>query len=548
MKNKETGNKKEQQEIFRALGKEYLNLFLINAKTGMARILKLDGYVTSSLEEHKTGEEKKYSYEDVCRQYIKERVHPEEQTDMLEKMALHTIKEALNEKTEYVDSYRTLTDGETHYYRFKYMWLNNTGQIIAGFQNIDEIVLKEKKNQDRLSEALEKAEQASRAKTEFLNGISHDIRTPLNAILGFTRLARNQLQENPAVVDDYLKKVEVSGRQLLSLINDVLDLSHIESGKVRIKKEMVYLPELFEELFTILRGEMERKKHKFVLDTSGMAHEEVVTDRLRLSRILLNILSNAVKFTESGGMIGFSVMEKTHNNPTYRTYEFRIKDTGIGMSKEFQEHIFESFAREQTSTISGVEGSGLGMAIAKNYIDLLDGTIRVKSQPRNGTEFLVSLPMEICEEMHPGGNNIKDTAEEEKYVEIIQEKMKGKPLLLVEDNLLNQEIAEELLTQAGLEVDTAENGKEALEKLLAGDTCEYAFVLMDIQMPVMDGYTATKTIRQMPDPQISQIPIFALSANAFQEDREKAEKAGMNGYLSKPVHLPELLKTIANVL
>lgn len=293
-------NLQEQLAIFNALGKDYLNLFLINAKTGNARILKMDGYVTSGLENHKEDDQRIYPYYATCEQYIKERVHPDDKQMMLEAMKLDKVIEELTKKQEYVDSYRTQTDGETHYYRFKYMWLEDTGQIIAGFHNIDEIVMKERAQQKRLSEALEKAERASNAKTEFLNGISHDIRTPLNAILGFTRLAK-QCTNDSVAVRDYLKKVEVSGKQLLTLINDVLDMSHIESGKIERKKENVNLSELLEELLTISREEIERKKIRFTFHMEEVMHENVITDRLRVSRILLNILSNAVKFTEPGG-------------------------------------------------------------------------------------------------------------------------------------------------------------------------------------------------------------------------------------------------------
>lgn len=244
-------------------------------------------------------------------------------------------------------------------------------------------------------------------------------------------------------------------------------------------------------------------------------------------------------------MVGFVVSEMKGAESSKGIYEFRIKDTGIGMSTEFQKHIFESFSREQTSTLSGVEGSGLGMSIAKRYVDLLGGTIDIKSQPGNGTEFIVKLPLEFGEKTADSLQTGKVLPESD--MEEMKKKIQGKRILLVEDNMLNQEIAMELLTQAGFVVDTAENGKEAVEQLESAKSKEYELVLMDIQMPVMDGYAATKAIRNLPDAEIAQIPIFALSANAFQEDKDKAEAAGMNGYISKPVQIEEMLQTIMKV-
>lgn len=523
----------EQFQIFTALSRDYLNIFLIDGEQNMAEILKMDGYVTTGLEKDKDAV---YPYEATCRQYISERVHPADQEMMREAMQLQRVLQELEKKDEYVGSYKTLVDGETHYYQFKYMQLKNTKHIIAGFQNIDAIIAKEREVQEALETALKAEEQSNRAKTVFLNSMSHDIRTPLNAIIGCASLAESHM-ENPAAVARYLSKITIAGNHLLALVNDVLDMSHIESGSVELELLPVHLPKLMEELQTILQESIEEKQLQFRIEMEDMVHTDIMADRLRLNQIFINILSNSVKFTKPGGTILFSIHERGDAPEGFCRYDFRVKDNGIGMNPSFVDHIFDTFSREQTVTVSGIQGSGLGMAIVKNIVDLLDGSISVKSKRGSGTETLVTLQFPICSTA---------AAEEQKSGQTAD--FTGKKLLLVEDNELNREIALELLGELGFIMDTAEDGTIAVEKMLHAEPDQYDLILMDIQMPLMDGYEATRQIRSISDPRKASIPILAMTANAFEEDRQKALKAGMNGHIAKPIDMEKMIETLKSLL
>lgn len=523
----------EQLAIFHAFSKDYLNIFLVDAKHDKAKILKLDGYVTSGLDKNQDIE---YPYYAVCRKYINERVHPDDQEIMYAAMRPEKVLEQLKEHEEYVGSYKILVDGEKHYFQFKYMRLEETGQTLAGFQNIDAIIMKEREQQEVLSEALEAAEHSSRAKTTFLNSMSHDIRTPLNAIIGFTALAESHIEDQEAV-KTYLSKINVSGNHLLSLVNDVLDMSHIESGTVRLEEVPVNLPEMVGDLCTIIQTSTASKQIELRTHINRLVHENVEADKLRLNQVLLNILGNAMKFTKAGGHIFFEVTELPGEKEGYAQYEFRISDTGIGMSEEFKEHIFEAFSREQTSTISGIQGTGLGMSIAKNLIELMGGTIRVESELGKGTEFTVSVELRYCDKIT---EKLKEDTEEQEF--------KGLKVLLVEDNELNREIAVELLSQEGFIMDTVTDGLEAVERLRDAGPGQYDLVLMDIQMPVMDGYEAARQIRKLDNLWAANLPIVAMTANAFEEDRQKALEAGMNEHVAKPIDIPKLLETLRNVM
>ena len=389
-----------------------------------------------------------------------------------------------------------------------------------------------------LSDALIAAEQANSAKTAFLNNMSHDIRTPMNAIVGFTELAVSNI-DNKEQVRDYLEKISVSGRHLLSLINDVLDMSRIESGKVTIEETEVHLPDVIRDLKTIIQPDIESKKLKLLIDTKNITHEDIITDKLRLNQVLLNILTNAIKFTPSGGSINFQVTEKPSRNGSITEFEFRIKDTGIGMSADFQKTIFEPFTREKTSTVSGIQGTGLGMAIAKNLIEMMGGAIILHSTEGKGSEFTVELPCKISRGSAKSGPLQSSESMPD---------FSGKRVLLAEDNELNQILAENILTTAGLAVDIACDGTEAVEKVKSAGAGYYNVILMDIQMPKMDGYEATRQIRALEDKAKADIPIIAVTANAFEEDRHVAEEAGMNGHLAKPYDIPAIMKTLKELL
>ncbi|SEQ60850.1 Signal transduction histidine kinase [Lachnospiraceae bacterium NE2001] len=434
-----------------------------------------------------------------------------------------------------------------------------------------EVEEKEKARRD-LSDALLAAERANRAKTAFLNNMSHDIRTPMNAIVGFTRLADENI-DNKEKVQDYLGKISVSSQHLLSLINDVLDMSRIESGKVTLEETDVHLPDMIQELKTIIQSNIASKQLELSIDMQDVKHEDIIMDKLRLNQVLLNILSNAIKFTPEGGIISFSVIEKTSSADDTADFEFRIKDNGIGMSEEFQKTIFETFTREKTSTVSGIQGTGLGMAIAKNIVDMMGGTISVISKEGEGSEFVVELPCKISSsstkarsqsempDLHSAVNDDEPEADlaqplsasKDEQIEKDSEAgsmpdFSGKRVLLVEDNQLNQILAENILTSVGLDVDIASDGTEAVEKMKSASQDYYDIILMDIQMPQMDGYEATRQIRALDDKIKSAIPIVAVTANAFEEDRKISMEVGMNGHLAKPYDIPEIMKTLSELL
>ena len=500
--------------------------------------------------------------------------------------------------------------------------------------------------------------------------MSHDIRTPMNAIIGFTSLAATHI-DNKDQVRSYLGKIMTSSRHLLSLINDVLDMSRIESGKVKIDAVPTHLPDVIHDLRTIIQANVTSKQMDLFIDTEDVINENIIADKLRLSQILLNILSNAIKFTRPGGTVSIRVIQKPTAPDGYADYEFRIKDNGIGMSQEFQAHIFEAFSREDSSTVSGIQGTGLGMAITKNLVDLMGGTISVHSEEGKGSEFIVNLRFAISGEtvhyekipqlqglralvadddtntclntgrmlrqiglrpewtisgkeaviraqdameqgdafsvyiidwLMPDMNgietvrrirrivgsdtpiivltaydwaDIEDEAREagvtafcskpifmselrsvltqpfrvaEDAPAAVQREFAGKKILLVEDNALNQEIAQEILQESGFQVELAGDGTEAVDKVAHAAPGQYDLILMDIQMPKMNGYEATRRIRALSNAELSAIPIVAMTANAFAEDKRAAIEAGMNGHIAKPIEIPKLMDTLKQIL
>ena len=389
---------------------------------------------------------------------------------------------------------------------------------------------------EELANALEAAESASRAKTDFLNNMSHDIRTPMNAIVGFTSLASMHIDDKEQV-QDYLAKISVSSQHLLSLINDVLDMSRIESGKTSIEKVPMHLPSLIDELGMIVQPEAEAKHQAFVIDRQGIANESILADKLHLNQVLLNILSNAVKFTPAGGSIRMCVSEKPSDQVGYTRFEFRVEDNGIGMSEEFQESLFDPFTRARTSTVSEIQGTGLGMAITKNLVEMMGGTVVVNSAEGKGSEFVIDLQFEVCDSPAP------TMVQEETPVDFT-----GKRILLAEDNEMNQQIAMAILEEVGFDVDVAVNGLEAVDMLRAATPGHYDVVLMDIQMPIMDGFEATRRIRALNEKDKATIPIIAVTANAFDEDRESVYDAGMNAHLAKPYEIPKMMATLSDIL
>ena len=390
-------------------------------------------------------------------------------------------------------------------------------------------------------DALKVAESASKAKSTFLSNMSHDIRTPMNAIIGFATLALDDIRDGKKV-EDYLSKILSSSKHLLGLINDILDMSRIESGKVVLEEQETDLVTTLQELQSIMEGQAKERKLKLHVDYSNLRDRHVYCDKTRLNQVMFNLLANAVKFTSEGGSIWLTMsqLEPTYEVEDRAIYEIRVKDTGIGIGKEFIKHIFEPFERERTSTVSKIQGTGLGMAITKNIVDMMGGTIEVESQKGVGTEFIIRLELRLQAEARVAN---EDGTKQHGHAEGVAE-FAGKRLLLAEDNELNREIACMLLSKYGFVIDTAENGQEAVDLVAASAPDYYDLVLMDIQMPVMDGHEATRRIRNLEDKELAKVPVVAMTANAFDEDRKAAKECGMNGFISKPINMQEVVQAL----
>lgn len=398
-----------------------------------------------------------------------------------------------------------------------------------------------KKLNDKLEIALKKAEDASLAKTRFLNNMSHDIRTPMNAILGYAQLMEEELKEKELPeTSDHLEKLQQSGNLLLSIINHVLDMARIESGKMEIDENYGRIEDIRQTLFEIF-GDEAKKKNIALHYTINVEHEHILTDTTKVKEIFVNILSNAIKYTPSGGSVMINIDELVCDEPGYMMVRTRVSDTGIGMSQDYLTKIFDAFTRERNTTKSKITGSGLGMSIVKRYVDLLGGTIDVESEPGKGSTFIVTLKHRIADESYYVKKHDEGSGTASKILE-------GRNILLAEDNDLNAEIAEAILERAGLKTERVEDGIQCVNKITKMPVGTYDMILMDIQMPRMDGYKATQAIRHLPDKDKACIPIVAMTANAFEEDKRDAVAAGMNGHIAKPIQIDKLLSMLAEVL
>ena len=398
-----------------------------------------------------------------------------------------------------------------------------------------------KKLNDKLEIALKKAEDASLAKTRFLNNMSHDIRTPMNAILGYAQLMEEELKEKELPeTSDHLEKLQQSGNLLLSIINHVLDMARIESGKMEIDENYGRIEDIRQTLFEIF-GDEAKKKNIALHYTINVEHEHILTDTTKVKEIFVNILNNAIKYTPSGGSVMINIDELVCDEPGYMMVRTRVSDTGIGMSQDYLTKIFDAFTRERNTTKSKITGSGLGMSIVKRYVDLLGGTIDVESEPGKGSTFTVTLKHRIADESYYVKKHDEGSGTASKILE-------GKNILLAEDNDLNAEIAEAILERAGLKTERVEDGIQCVNRIMQMPVGTYDVILMDIQMPKMDGYKATQEIRNLPDKDKACIPIIAMTANAFEEDKREAIAAGMNEHIAKPVQADKLLSILSEVI
>ena len=663
---------REREKIENLFLRDYIGVYRINWETDTGVPSRVPKYLT---DEFGLEVGKPICYTKVMGAWIEGHVF----SDDKEFLKSLTDRDAMNEMLG-MDNIVTRrveveNDGQTSWRNLRIGRIDTNDYItemVMGFQDVDGLVLKEQEQKKALEVAYAAAERANRAKTTFLNSMSHDIRTPMNAIIGFTGLAATHI-DDPSRLREYLSKIQTSSSHLLSLINDVLDMSRIESGKVNIEEKKVHLPDVMHDLRTIVQSDIKSRNLDFYIDTMDVQNEDVYCDKLRLSQILLNIVSNAMKFTKPGGTVSVKIEQVGGAPSGYANYVFKVRDTGIGMSQEFLGRIFSPFEREETATVSGIQGSGLGMAITKNIVDMMGGTISVKSELGVGSEFTVSLQFRMAEEqaeaelipelegsaalvvdddidccisvckmlskigmrpewtssgreaviraqyalerddafdvyivdwLMPDMNGVETvrrirriigddkpiiiltsydweeveqeareagvthfiskpifmselrdilckpltSAKSDKAEEDAEVDFTGRRLLLVEDNELNQEIAVEILEQRGFEVEAVADGVDAVARMEHAQPGEFDAVLMDIQMPRMDGYEATRQIRKLEDAQVAAVPIIAMTANAFEEDRNLALQAGMNDHIAKPIDTDQLFKTLQRFL
>ncbi len=662
------GKRQRYMNVIHGLADDYDSVFSVNTRTGQATCFRAKESSVNTIG-LKSGDT--FDFAPKFKKIVGEVVQGKEDQENLLGFLLSPNLQAQQNPSMY---FRAMIDGQIRYMQVKAASAGTKDEIIFGFVDSDDFIKDEQKKQEALQTALVRAEASSRSKTTFLSNMSHDIRTPMNAIIGFTALATTHLDDKEKVLD-YLQKIQISSNHLLSLINDILDMSRIESGKSKLEEIETSLPVIMHDLKNIVQTDIRAKQLEFFIDTQDIVHENIICDKLRVSQALLNVLSNAMKFTPAGGMVSIRIKEIPSGRAGYATYQFCIKDTGIGMSKEFVEHIFEPFERERTSTVSGVTGTGLGMTITKNVIDMMGGTIRVESEEGKGSVFTIKLDFKltdhapvtyqipalksvnalvadddfntcesVCKMLESIGLNAQWTMSGKEAVlraahakktgkdfgvyiidwlmpdmngvevvrrirmeigddtpiviltaydwsdieaearaagvtafcskpiflselsslliattQKIQEQqisnessvvdgLAGKKILLVEDNELNQEIANEILTEIGFVVEIAGNGQIAVDKVAQAAPGAYDVILMDIQMPIMDGYEATRQIRTLSDKAKAQVPIVAMTANAFDEDRQRALDAGMNDHIAKPIEIHKLMETLAEIL
>lgn len=392
---------------------------------------------------------------------------------------------------------------------------------------------------EKLRADLDAAERASQSKTVFLSSMSHDIRTPLNAIIGYANLSKgDDITEKE--LRSYMTGIENSARQLQELIDDILEMSRIESGKIVVDTAPEDILDISSDIRDIFKIQMQEKNMDFSVNTEDIEHRYVECDRALIERVLMNLVSNSYKYTKEGGRVRVDIREKGASGDDSYVYEFCVSDNGIGMTKEFADKVFEAFEREKTSTVSGIQGTGLGMAITKNIVEMMDGDITLLTSPGQGTEITVTMALKTCTKEETGSSEHFDDRDRIDF--------SGMKVLLVDDVEVNREIASMLLENMGFVVDTAKDGKEAYERIAESSPGDYNVVLMDIQMPVMDGYEASRKIRALDDPYLSNIPIIALTANAFEEDVKNAASAGMNGHIAKPIDPDQMMKKLTEIV
>ena len=527
--------------IVKGMVKLFDNFVVVNFKNDTYKFL---------MNEHREEIPQTGSYDKLA-EYIADNVSEDDRMRMISMLKKENIKSSMQAgKSDLIYEYRT-ADERRKWENLNIICLDEKHRVPARVLLVRQDVTGVKEEEERYRQALREAfaltEKANNAKSRFLSQISHDIRTPMNAIMGMTTLAMMNINDREKV-KDCLDKISISSSHLLGIINKVLDMSEIESGRMGLTEKDFDLKELMRSLMAIFSSQAEEKKQDIKMDVD-IVNESVIGDPVRLQQVFVNILGNAIKFTPPGGSISVRVTEKEARIQGTGYYEFVFEDNGIGMSEEFTKKIFEPFARENSLGEGAVEGSGLGMSIAGSIIQTMNGSFQVESRIGEGSRFTVGLDLKLQEEKDVETEDAAGRKEEGQDpamdVNSLKEKdFSGTKALLVEDNELNMDIAAELLAMIGIETDKAVNGKEAVDKVREKGEGAYDMIFMDIQMPVMNGYEAAKEIRKTKGEYFSRIPIIAMSANAFTDDVEKVKEAGMNDYISKPVEVDKLIKAI----
>ena len=526
-----------QREIIEGLGKEYFSVLAV----------ELDKDRVLSYRE--SGENGKI-ISDFCRKcgnrwskiipsYAETMVSDNTNGEFENQLGLETLR---SQEKDYAMTYEFKLETGINYHQVRVAFVkkkDGTRMAVVGTRNIDSLIKKERMQEEKLKKAYVAAENANKAKTEFLNNMSHDIRTPMNVILGYNHLMKSQLTESKQL--DYQKKIEQSGKLLLAIINNVLDMARIESGKIKVDENYERVGEVVDEIISTFSSEAEEKE----IHLSGsmkVTHRNILCDGTKIREIYVNLVSNAMKYTPRGGNVTITVEELPCEKEGYMKVKSEIKDTGIGMSKEYLPTLFEPFSREQNTTTGRIGGTGLGMPIVKKMVDLMGGSIEVASELGKGTVFTFTLMHKIADrKFYSQKTEAAETSE-------MGKNLSGKHVLLAEDNDLNAEIAVTVLEETGIVIERVEDGIQCVNRVAQMSPGTYDLILMDIQMPNMDGYQATRCIRRLDDKKKAEIPIIAMTANAFAEDRKKAFDAGMNGHIAKPIDIEKLGAVILSVL
>ena len=514
--------------VAQALAGDYFSIYVVDPDT--------EAFVEySSSEEYKNLgiETQGANFFELSRRNIEALIYPEDRDRFMAVFSRERVLKIIERDGHFTTKYRLMLNGIPTYVSMKATLLENRNErrLIIGLTNIDAQMKREEEFRKHMADA------RTRAKNDFLANMSHDIRTPMNAIVGYTNIAKSHWDE-PEVVADALDKIGSSSHFLLSLINDILDISKIESGKMQLSLAACDLRDIFRRIEDITALQAKNKSITITYSHDTVHHYKVMADDLRIEQVLINITGNAIKYTPEGKSVELIAEELGATEDKKIKYRFIVRDTGIGISKEYLPHIFESFTREEKTTVNRVQGTGLGLAITARVVEMMGGVISVKSRPGEGSEFTVELALEPSE---PDD----DTAEPD---EMLQSVLNGKRVLLVEDNAINAEIATIILEQYGIVVDHAENGRIGADKAMTAEAGYYSAVLMDIQMPVMNGYEATRAIRSLPGEYYRTLPIIAMSANAYDEDIRASLDSGMNAHIAKPFQPDDLIKTLCRYI